>query len=849
MRLFVTALIFTILCLPLFSQTNISGIINNYNVATGYDECTNELQLSSTDGFDEGMKVIIIQMQGAEISNSNDETFGNISAYNSAGKYEEAVIQSISPTGIILENEILNDYDFNGRVQAVSLPVYESVYVNGTLTAQAWNGQTGGILALEVTGQMITDADIDVSGLGFRGGISSVASNNCTWLTNADNYSYQQSDWRGAPKGEGIAIIGSGQENGRGAQANGGGGGNDHNSGGGGGSHISIGGQGGTNNEPSFFGCDGTYPGLGGKSLSGSGDRLFMGGGGGAGHENNDVGTDGGNGGGIVIIKAAEFAGLGYSIRANGTHAENSEGDGAGGGGAAGTIIFQVETASGFHFEVLGGNGGNADNENEDRCNGPGGGGSGGRIIASASISVSPFGIMGGTAGMSFNSNSCDDSNNGATNGSGGVIESIDELVTSTTPFTAPAIISQVEAILACEQESISFPVEIQGTGLNFQWQADDGSGFEDLPDSSPYSQTNSNELHISTIDNSLNGYQFRLVISGECTEDIISEPIPLVIFSPPVANFSYATDELTVSFTNFSTDADSYLWDFGDTQQSTLENPEHTYSEYGSYTIMMISTNECGPDTAFTEINFVVPIEAGFTHSDAAGCAPFQVEFSNQSTGTFDELMWEFPGGTPGSSSEENPVIIYETPGTYNVSLTASNSSGSNTYTLENTIEILAPPTPLFSAEIIDDLVVSFTNNSQNAVNYFWTFGDGNTSMEENPVHEYAEFGDYEVTLNAENPYCSVSASQDIFLVTNIDQPEEFDISIAPNPVKNTLLIEWPGSYELNVQIFSAGGKMVFHKNALQGSELDVSNLPGGLYFLKYFNQNGQGQVKFIKM
>ncbi len=208
MRLNFISFVFTILSFSAISQTQISGIINIYAAATAYDECNNELSLNSTSGFEANMKVIIIQMQGAQINTSNDSSFGNITSMGQAGKYEMAEILSVTAGGIVLKNFLVNSYEYNGKVQVVSMPVYESAIVEEELTAAPWDGQTGGVLALEVTGQLITDANIDVSEKGFRGGISSVnGTNNCNFLTNANDYSYDQSNWRGAPKGEGIAII------------------------------------------------------------------------------------------------------------------------------------------------------------------------------------------------------------------------------------------------------------------------------------------------------------------------------------------------------------------------------------------------------------------------------------------------------------------------------------------------------------------------------------------------------------------------------------------------------------------------------------------------------------------
>lgn len=850
MRLFLSLVLVMGIIYPTICQTSLSGIINQYAVATSYDDCSNEISLSSTDGFEAGMKVIIIQMQGAEINTANNSSFGDITSIGSAGKYEIAEINSITANGILLNSIPINTYDFDGKVQVVSLPQYESAIAEGTLTCQNWNGQTGGVLAIQVTGQMITDASIDVSGKGFRGGVSEVSgNNNCTWLTNANDYAYDQGNWRAAPKGEGVAEIIDGMEHGRGAQANGGGGGNDHNSGGGGGANLTSGGQGGENNEPSTFGCDGDFPGRGGKGLSGGSSRIFMGGGGGAGHENNGVGTDGGNGGGIAIIIAEEFHGLGYPIKANGEAALTAVGDGAGGGGAGGTIVLITQTATGVSFEAKGGDGGGADNSNVDRCLGPGGGGSGGRVLASSGISVSPLSVSGGIAGTSFNSSACSDDTNGAANGNSGLIETQEALPASQEIFAQPAILSQTETIVACAGEEILINVETQGNNLNYQWQWDNGTGFVDLAENAPFTGTNTPQLQIDELPGGFNTTLLRVVISGDCFEDLISASIPVVITPLPEAIFNFIPNNLTLTFENLSENANEYTWFFGNGTQSSEINPEHTFPEYGTFEVTLVALNNCGQDTLSTEVILSSPIVASFDFSNTEGCAPIQVQFTNTTTGTYDQLEWNFPGGSPSASNEENPLVIYSEPGIYNVSLTATGQAGTNTFTETGLIETLPAPAPEFTWEIIDGLVVSFTNTSQNAINYNWTFGDGNTSMDENPVHEYAVPGNYEVTLNAQNIYCGVALSQEILLVTATQDPEQATIQIFPNPVAEKLYIQQNPPSDLKITISNIAGQVFLQSKVPEINYIDVSRFPKGIYFLQYEDGITSGQIKFIKI
>jgi PKD repeat protein len=82
---------------------------------------------------------------------------------------------------------------------------------------------------------------------------------------------------------------------------------------------------------------------------------------------------------------------------------------------------------------------------------------------------------------------------------------------------------------------------------------------------------------------------------------------------TPPVATFDFAIDATgyIVTFTNTSTDADTYLWDFGDGSTSTLESPSHTYADFGTYTVKLTATGAGGTNqnTQSVELDVVEPI------------------------------------------------------------------------------------------------------------------------------------------------------------------------------------------------------------------------------------------------
>jgi hypothetical protein len=369
----------------LAAQTaNISGIVNTYAQVTGISSVNNTVTVASAAGFSVGDRVLLIQMQGATINTTNTSAYGNVTDYANAGNYELNYVCDVNGNTITLERVFAKTYSTSGQVQLIRVPVYINANVTGTLLPQTWNGSTGGVLAIEVIGQLTLSANVSAAGSGFQAAPLVNSTFTCSWWNQQTAYYYSPTSGSGAWKGEGLADYTSGSEGGKGKQANGGGGGNDHNSGGGGGGNSGAGGQGGTRSGEGSFGCHGLHPGIGGSALSysNSTNKVFMGGGGGAGHQNNSQSAGAGAGGGVVIIRAASIAGNNYTISAAGSNASNSQSDGASGGGGGGSVLLEITNwgSSSVNVDVSGGNGGNSSTAGDNHCMGPGGGGGGGVI-------------------------------------------------------------------------------------------------------------------------------------------------------------------------------------------------------------------------------------------------------------------------------------------------------------------------------------------------------------------------------------------------------------------------------------------------------------------------------------
>lgn len=124
-----------------------------------------------------------------------------------------------------------------------------------------------------------------------------------------------------------------------------------------------------------------------------------------------------------------------------------------------------------------------------------------------------------------------------------------------------------------------------------------------------------------------------------------------------------------------------------------------HAFSSVGTYLVTLIAENPCGADTFTTEVIIAgdAPQSAFSNENDNAFCAPAVVEYKDLSAGDPGTWLWDFPGGDPATSTEQNPVVTYSQPGSYSATLTSGNIYGTNTATVENAVSIGSAPTSYF--------------------------------------------------------------------------------------------------------------------------------------------------------
>ncbi|GAB4406588.1 MAG: hypothetical protein OHK0039_08350 [Bacteroidia bacterium] len=260
--------------------------------------------------------------------------------------------------------------------------------------------------------------------------------------------------------------------------------------------------------------------------------------------------------------------------------------------------------------------------------------------------------------------------------------------------------------------------------------------------------------------------YTISLTVSDGSNTDTEVKTAFVVVFQDPAADFAVSDSAgcapFAVSFTDLSTPGDapvtSWLWDFGTGVVSTVPNPAHPYVSPGTYDVTLVVTdaNGCSDTRIYPDlIDVSVPPVASFTWTGPATCQlPYPVSFSSSvvPTGSYS-MLWDFGDGTTATLAQ--PTHTYTNPGTYTVSLVATDANGcADTFRIVDAIQLQYP---VAAFEAGDTVVCTgesllFTNLSSGAVSYFWDFGDGTIFTGPSPSHAYAAPGTYTVRLIAAN-------------------------------------------------------------------------------------------------
>lgn len=235
------------------------------------------------------------------------------------------------------------------------------------------------------------------------------------------------------------------------------------------------------------------------------------------------------------------------------------------------------------------------------------------------------------------------------------------------------------------------------------------------------------------------------------------------------------------------------------------------------------------------------------FTVPNTYVCSNDSIALVNNSTNA-TSYQWSANGGVINNPTSSSPYVSFATSGSYTVTLIANGPGGSNTSSQTITVVVDSAPVAVASLSdstvCTDDPMVTFTNQSQNANGYLWSFGDGTTSTDASPWHAYPGPGAYNVTLTAINGTCPNDVLQLNVTVDDCSSIKEevgLNLKLFPNPATNnvTLMYHLDDFSEYNVVLYDITGRKVldlFNGSNVAGNHIlqfDVANVAAGNYQL----------------
>lgn len=330
---------------------------------------------------------------------------------------------------------------------------------------------------------------------------------------------------------------------------------------------------------------------------------------------------------------------------------------------------------------------------------------------------------------------------------------------------------------------------------------------------------------------------------SSVISDTIVKTPLPIPIFS---ADSSAFCDQGTVTFINNSIDGDEYLWDFGDGNTSTDVEPTHTYAQPGIYNVNLTAYDLSTPiDSTVVENELVIVYETPDATIQIMGndsiCENDEVELMASGTGDYD---W--------STGENTQSINVDTGGDFWV--TVYNTDFATCYNESDTVSITLMPLPYADFDYThDSLEVTFTNLSEDGDSYHWDFGDGNTSQDVAPIHNYSQSDNYPVYLITTN-WCG-SDTTDLtvelaFLSLSNYSDKDFDIQLFPNPTNGKATIQMNDvQSHIQLKIYNSIGALIDVVEHRFTDKIDLDmNYQKGTYLIHIFADDFEGVMRLVK-
>lgn len=314
--------------------------------------------------------------------------------------------------------------------------------------------------------------------------------------------------------------------------------------------------------------------------------------------------------------------------------------------------------------------------------------------------------------------------------------------------------------------------------------------------------------------------------------------------------------------------DSDVFAW--MDNNLDTIVHAENLNLVNGQlYYCSVKAVNAAGLSTISVSdgVRVILTPLAAFSISDTVICEGNLVSFANISENA-DLYQWTFEGGYPSVSTQLNPIVLYDTAGVFSVELEVEGPGGYDTLVKQGYVHVKTKPQTSFFVNdtllMLPGAYATFTNLTSNANSYIWDFGDGFTSTDENPWHQYISEGEFTVTLIAYNDLCGADTLvlYDYVHVANPNiiagNTSNIFINVIPNPIneKSVIYFEIKSASSVSISFSDVLGKeIILQEKKIFEQGIHIVSLNSiypqfseGIYFIKLTSNSKTSVIKITK-
>jgi PKD domain/Secretion system C-terminal sorting domain len=336
---------------------------------------------------------------------------------------------------------------------------------------------------------------------------------------------------------------------------------------------------------------------------------------------------------------------------------------------------------------------------------------------------------------------------------------------------------------------------------------------------------TGSNSSNISVTPTTTTSYSVTVTGANGCTATAIKTVVIGNTLGVGISSTNTQLNCTTTSIALLATGGAVYTWD------NNLTNPNRTITSAGTYTVTATANGCTGTARVVITLDTIRPTASIAAPDSVCTGVPFILTASGGAS-----YFWSTGGNTTSISAQTNNAA------SYSVIATAANGCTRSAVRLVN----IVPPVTASFDTIKSGLRLSCTNRSTNATTYTWDFGDQQQSSQTSPVHVYANYGTYTVSLTATNRCGSTTSTRTVILVNTgtLELLGLTNLRIMPNPTTDFFQVDMQGqaTKDMQIQIVNDLGQVVqADKFNFSGNERRNYGSPSwakGVYFVLIQNK-----------